>query len=307
MADPQSVEVDGRVVELSNLDKMFYPDEGITKGDVVDYYRSVAEPMVTHLRGRPLTLRRFPDGIVKSRGGFFQKGAGKHFPEWIHTVSVDPRQTDATSEYTVCDDAPTLIYLANLACLEFHVWAARAGALDRPDRLILDIDPPDGVGLGPIRDTARRLRDAYTELGLEPFVQTTGGRGYHVVAPLDQTTEYDVVHELANEVAAWVAEQASDRLTTEHRKGKRGQRIYLDAARNGYAQTAVATYSTRARPGAPVAAPIEWSELSRITPSTYHVGNIGRRLASKGDLWADIDQHARSAATARERLDALRS
>jgi bifunctional non-homologous end joining protein LigD len=297
------VEVDGRMVELSNTGKVLYPDTGATKGDVIAYYRDVADVMVPHLRGRPLTLRRFPNGL--GAPGFYQKDASAHFPSWIRTVAVARRADGGTVDHVLCDDAATLLYLANLACLEHHVWPTRADALDRPDRLIIDIDPPPDADLAEVRDTARRLRDLYEAVGLVPAVQTTGGAGYHVVAPLDRTADVEVVRDLARDLAAHLAAARPDRLTVEIRKGKRRGRILLDTGRNAYGQMGVSPYSLRARPGAPVATPVDWSELGRVAPASYHLGNVRRRLARKGDPWADLDVHAGSGIDARRRLAEL--
>lgn len=177
------IDVAGHTIEVTNAGKLLYPGDGYTKGDVVAYYHDVAEVMLPHLRGRPLTLRRFPDGI--ERDGFYQKDASDYFPEWIRTVAVPRRAGGGVVNHVVCDDAATLVYLANQACLEFHAWPSRVDALDRPDRLIIDLDPPGSAGIRAVRRAARQVRGLLDDLGLVPFAQTTGGSGFHVVAPLD--------------------------------------------------------------------------------------------------------------------------
>ncbi len=284
---------------ISHGDKVFYPADGLTKADVADHYRAVADVMVPHLRGRPLTLRRFPDGIEGE--GWFQKHPSEHFPDWIRVERV-PRRDGGTDEYVLCEDSETLLYLVDQATLEFHIWLSTVDAVDRPDRLVLDLDPPDGTPVAALRDTARRVRDRYTELGLTGFVQPTGGRGFHIVAPLDAKSDTDTVLTLSRRIADSVAEDDADRLTTAQRKDKRGERIFLDANRNGYAQTFVAPYSLRARPGAAVATPLDWSELGKASPDGWDPAKVRRRLSRKDDPWRDIAAHAGSADAALEKL-----
>lgn len=289
-------------VKISKPDKVLYPDDDVTKNDVAMHYAAVAEAMLPHLRDRPLTLRRYPDGIGGE--GWFQKQAPDHLPDWVRVAEV-PQRSGGKGHYVVCDSRETLAYLANQAALEFHVWPATASAPEHPDLVVIDLDPPDGMALKDLRATARQVRDLYEAVGLTPFVQTTGGRGYHVVAPLDGETDVDEVREFAREAADHLAAQHADQLTTALRKEKRGDRLFLDANRNGYGQTFVTPYSLRARPGAPVAIPIEWSELGNAEPAGWTVFTARRRLAQKADPWRDIHRHAASAKRAREQLRKL--
>jgi len=242
--------------------------------------------MVPHLRGRPLTMHRFPDGI--GAHGFFQQQASEHFPDWLHVVEVPQRSGTGTVRHVVCDNAESLVYLANQAVLEFHACLSTVDDLDNPDRLVIDLDPPDGVRIGELRDAVRRTCSQIDHVGLVPFIQTTGGRGFHVAAPLDATTTFDEVRTFAHDLADRLVRSRPDRFTTEQRKNKRGGRIFLDTNRNAYGQTAVAPYSLRARPGAHAATPIDPGELSRVTPQKYGLGNLRHRLANKADPWADI-------------------
>lgn len=296
MTDQRELVIDDRTIPVSRPDKLLYPDDGVTKSDVVDHYRQVAEVMLPHLRGRPLTLRRFPDGIEAE--GFFQKEASDFFPDWLTVVKVPRRDGGSPMHQVICDSAAALVYLASLATLEFHVWPSTESALDDPDRLVVDIDPPDGVGVRELRDVAKRVAAAVEPLGLTGFVQATGGRGFHVVAPLDASEGYDDVRRLAREVVEDLAAADPDRLTTAIRKESRQGRIFLDINRNGYAQTYIAPYSLRARPGAPVATPLDWSELSRAKPNGFDSARVRRRLGQKADPWRRIDASAASAADA---------
>jgi bifunctional non-homologous end joining protein LigD len=295
--------VGGRTVQVSSVGKPFFPDAGLVKGDLLAYYRDVAEVMVPHLRGRPLNLQRFPDGVGGK--GFWQQGASDHFPDWVRTVTVERRGRGGTVDHVVCDDAATIVYLANLATVTFHAWTSTVDHLVRPDLVVLDLDPDPGQGLDVVRAAARAVRAACEELGLTPFVQTSGSKGYHVVAPLEPGPDGEVVHDFAADLAALVAARDPGRLTVEWRKAKRQGRLLLDTARNGYAQTIVAPYSVRPRPEAPVATPIDWPELGRVEPRSYTVANLRRRLARKPDPWADMADHAVPFHPVRSRLDEL--
>jgi bifunctional non-homologous end joining protein LigD len=272
-----SLRVGGRTVQVSSVGKPFFPDAGLTKGDLVGYYRDVAEVMLPHLRGRPLNLQRFPNGIEGH--GFWQQGASEHFPDWVRTVTVERRGRGGTVDHVVCDDAATVVYLANLATVTFHAWTSTVEQLARPDLVILDLDPDPDQGLEVVRAAARAVSAACEEVGLTPFVQTSGSRGYHVVMPLRPGPDVEVVRDLAAELALLVAARDPARLSVEWRKVKRDGRLLLDTARNGYAQTIVAPYSVRPRPEAPVATPIDWAELGRVEPRSYTVANLRRRLA----------------------------
>src|SRR5436305_8591759 len=211
---------------------MLFPDQHISKGDVVDYYRRVAPVMVPHLRNRPLMLERYRAGI--DRGGFYQKEASEYFPAAIHRVEVP--KAGGVVHHPLVDTEDALVYLANQGCLTFHCWTAQADQLRRPDRVVFDLDPPAADGaFATVRATALRLRDLFHRLGLVAFVQTTGSRGVHVVAPIVAGPDHDEVLAFAGALAGVLAASEPTRLTTEFRKAKRGGRVYLDIARNGYA------------------------------------------------------------------------
>jgi bifunctional non-homologous end joining protein LigD len=298
-----SLRVGGRTVQVSSVAKPFFPEAGLTKGDLVGYYRDVAEVMLPHLRGRPLNLQRFPNGVEGH--GFWQQGASDHFPDWVRTVTVERRGRGGTVDHVVCDDPATVVYLANLATVTFHAWTSTVEQLACPDLVVVDLDPDPGQGLEVVRAAARAVRKACEEVGLAPFVQTSGSKGYHVVMPLEPGPDVEVVRDLAADLALLVAARDPDRLTVEWRKEKRHGRLLLDTARNGYAQTVVAPYSVRPRPEAPVATPIDWSELGRVEPRSYTVANLRRRLARKPDPWAGMAAEAAPFDPVRARLDEL--
>jgi bifunctional non-homologous end joining protein LigD len=298
-----SLQVGGRTVQVSSVAKPFFPETGLTKGDLLAYYRDVAETMLPHLRGRPLNLQRFPNGV--DGHGFWQQGASDHFPDWVRTVTVERRGRGGTVDHVVCEDAATIVYLANLATVTFHAWTSTVEHLARPDLVVLDLDPDPDQGLEVVRAAARAVRAACGELGLAPFVQTSGSKGFHVVVPLQPGPDVEVVRDFAAELAALVAARDPGRLTVEWRKEKRHGRLLLDTARNGYAQTIVAPYSVRPRPEAPVATPIDWDELGRVEPRSYTMTNLRRRLARKPDPWAGMAAQAAAFEPVRARLDEL--
>jgi bifunctional non-homologous end joining protein LigD len=287
-------------------ERVLFPEDGITKGEIVEYYRRVAPVMVPHVQGRPLMLERYPEGIVGP--GFYQKNISDHFPPFVHRVEV--AKEGGTLVHAVADDEDTLVYLANQGSLTFHVWTSRVDRLRQPDLVVFDLDPPArGSGFPVVRTAARRLRDVLQDLGLAPFLKTTGSRGLHVVAPLESGPDFEAVRAFAFAVAEILVAMDPGRLTTEVRKAKRGGRVFVDVLRNGYAQTVVAPYSVRARPGAPVSTPLDWEELSsgRLTPDRYTIRNVFRRLGAKVDPWSGMAERARPLDGARHRLDALAS
>ncbi len=295
--------VSGQDIELKNLDKVWFPDAAITKGDVVDYYLDIADTMMVHLSERPLTLQRFPDGIDAE--GFYQQQRPDYFPDWVGQASL-PRSGDGDDRvrHVVCEDAASLVYLANQGVITFHGWLARAGQPHQPDRLVFDLDPV-GDDFSPVRTAARRVAALMTDLGMTPYLMTTGSRGLHVVAPVDGGADFDATRGCAQAMAARLAAEYPRELTTEQRKNKREGRLYLDVMRNAYGQTAVVPYALRALPGAPVATPLDWDELDRseLGPRRYHLGNLRQRLGQKRDPWRDMNRHRVSVAKARERLD----
>ena len=288
--------------EIKNLDKVLFPDSGVTKGELVDHYRSVADVALPHLKDRPLTLHRFPDGIEK--GGFWTKEASSHFPAWIHRVTVPKEKGEVT--HVTCDNTATLVYLAGQAAVVLHVWLARADKLMCPDRLVIDLDP-SGASFDVVRRAAADARDLMEEVGLRPFLMATGSSGLHVTVPLDRRTEQPAVRAFAERAALVLSRRQPDLYTTEFSKAERRGRLYLDVARNGYAQTVVAPYSVRARPGAPVSVPLDWDELDdpELRPDRWTVRTIGDRLAERGDPWAGIGRYGRGLQKPARRLERL--
>ena len=298
----RTVTIGGHAIELSNLDKPLFPKSGLTKGDLIDYYGKVAETALPHLRDRPVTLQRFPDGI--GAGGFFQKDAPDYFPEWIERARLE--KEGGTVDHVLVNNAATLVYLANQACITPHVGLSRIDRIERPDRLVIDLDPSSD-DFGGIQEAAARVRQVLEEVGLAAFVQTTGSRGLHVVAPLDRSADFDATRDFARALCSGLARRFPDAFTVEQRKDKRGNRIYLDYLRNAYGQTFVAPYAVRALEEAPVATPLDWSEAGskNLTPRKYTIKTLFRRLAQRADPWREMDRRRRSLQAAQRRLDAV--
>jgi bifunctional non-homologous end joining protein LigD len=298
----EQIQVGSRTIEVANLEVMVFPEEGITQGDLINIYRRLADTMLPHLGGRPLTMQRFPDGIGNE--GFYQRKASAYFPDWIRRVSVEVAEDNGKQLEVVCDNEATLVYLVDQGLVTPHVWLSRVDKLDYPDKLIFDLDPPDSE-FEPVRVAAGLLHDLLDDLGLVPFVMTTGSRGAHVAVPLDRSADFDTVRRFAHDVAKLVAQREPDHLTVEVRKDKRGDRLFIDYLRNAYGQNSVAPYGVRAKPGAPVATPLDWDELSdsALHSQSYTVRNIFRRLGQKDDPWTEIVSHARSLSEGRDRLD----
>jgi bifunctional non-homologous end joining protein LigD len=289
-------------VKCSSTDRVVFADLGLTKGDVIEYYESVSELILAELAGRPITFERFNKGIGGE--GYFQKHVPKYFPTWIDRVTVKGSKKKVT--HAVCNKPADLIYMANQNALTFHVPTATVADLDAPDRLIFDLDPPpDRFDL--VIEAARITRALFAELGLPAFCKTTGSKGLHVIAPLDRSASYAEVHALARGCAELLAGRHPDILTTEFYKKDRGDRLYLDAERNHAGATAVAAYTIRARPGAPVSMPISWDELDDpdLRPDGFAIPGVEARLDRVGDLWADLAGTAAPAGSAAEKLAAL--
>ncbi len=279
-------EINGHRVELSNLEKVFYEDSGVTKGEIIDYYRRVFPKMETHIRNRPLTLHRYPDGI----GGvdFYQKEAPDYIPDYIETVEI--KKVEGGKQYQIMGNSrATIVYLANLGTITFHIWLSKLDSLQLPDKLILDLDPPRD-DFEPVREAAFDLRDIMEELKLDPFVMTTGSKGLHIALHIKRELEFDRVRDTANKITSHLASLYPEKYTTEVRKKKRKGRLFLDTARNAYGQTSVSPYSLRARKDCPVATPLEWDELDdpELHSKTYTINNIFRRLGQRDDPWRNF-------------------
>ncbi|MGR4878669.1 non-homologous end-joining DNA ligase [Streptomyces sp. LARHCF249] len=298
---PKRVRAGRRTVDISRPEKVLFPEDGITKADLAGHYRTVARRMLPHLRGRPLMLERHPDGI--DGPGFMQKDLPDHVPDWIHRAEL-PKE-GGTVTYAVCDDTATLLYLADQACITPHRFLSKADRPDHPDRLVFDLDPP-GEDFALVREAATGLHALLDELELPSLLMSTGSRGLHVVVALDRRAPFDDVRAFARGAADVLAARHPDRFTTEPRKKARRGRLYLDVQRNAYAQTSVTPYAVRARRGAPVAAPLSWTDLDdpELTARRWTLTTVDRLLEE--NPWQDPPR-PRSLKRAQDLLGALRA
>lgn len=289
---------------ITHPEKVLFPDDGITKGELASYYEAVAPVMVPHLRSRPITMERFPAGIGKK--GFIQKDVSKGFPAWLERVEVPKK--DGTVHHPIVTNARSLLWIANQNCITPHVWTSRAPDLHHPDICVFDLDPSvDDAAV--LRGAALRLRDVLEELGLPAWVKTSGSKGFHIAVPLDGKLETDEVAAFAHAVGTLLVARDPKHLTQEFHKKNRGKRILVDTGRNGYSATFAAAYAVRAKPGAPVSAPCTWAEVERgeVQPQTFTLRTMTQRIEDAGDLWADMRKRKRSLARAVERLRRIRS
>jgi bifunctional non-homologous end joining protein LigD len=294
-----AVRVDGRDIEISRPEKVLFPDDGITKGELIEYYARIAPWILPHVSNRPLTLERYPNGIGTKR--FFQKEVSSYFPKWIRTVTVE--KVGGTVTHVVCNDTATLVYIANQACVTPHIFLSRIDKLDVPDQLIFDLDP-QGDDFDLVKSTAVAFKQILDELGLPAFLKTTGSRGLHVAVPLQRREKYESVRSFAREVASVIVAQAPRERTMEPLKAKRGNRVFIDTNRNGYAQLVAPAYAVRARRGAPVSVPVAWAELKQknLRSNGFTIRNVFERLDAVEDPWADFWRSAVSLTKARRKL-----
>ena len=279
-------ELAGRSVVVKNLETVFFPETGITKGDLLTYYRRVAGAMLPHLEGRPLTLYQCPDGIEGHC--FYRRKLPEHAPEWFRRVFHDPRTKTGRVPLILVEDEAQLIWLANQAAIEFHAWNARLPHLDRPDRLIFDLDPGE-VGFELVLKAAVIVHEELASLGLSAWPKTSGGRGLHLFVPLKPEKGH-------TEVRAW-ARAFAERVEAKHGfvrlpKGRshEGRSVQIDYAQNGYGRNTAAPYTVRARPGAPVSTPLFWNEVRQgeVDPTELNLRSVPARLEERGDPWQDL-------------------
>jgi bifunctional non-homologous end joining protein LigD len=276
-----------RDVPLTHPGKVLFPADGITKADLAAYYRDVADRMVPHVRDRPVSMQRFNNGIDGE--GFFQKNVARGLPDWVRRVRVGKR--GGSLVHALANDAATLVWLANQNCITPHVWTARADRLERPDRMVFDLDPSGDDEFALVGRTARDLGGLLREAGVEPFAMTTGSRGVHVVVALQRRYGFDRVRAAAVAVAEELVARRPRELTMEFYKRKRDGRLFVDVNRNAYAATSVPPYAVRPKPGAPVATPLRWEELEDrgLSAQRYTLRNV---LERDGDPWAAMRRRA---------------
>ena len=287
---------------ITHPEKVLFPDDGITKGDLAAYYETVAPVILPHLRGRPVTMERYPAGIGKK--GFWQKDVSRGFPDWLERVEVSKK--DGVVHHPIVNDTRSLLWITNQNTITQHVWTSRTPDLYRPDICVFDLDPSQDDPAA-VRAAAIGLRALLEELTLSSWIKTSGSKGFHIVVPLDGSARTDDVERFAHGVGRLMVARDPDHLTQEFSKADRGGRILVDTGRNGYSATFATAYAVRAKAGAPVSAPCTWEEVERgeVLPRSFTVRTLPARVARVGDLWSDMKRRGRSLTRARAKLDRM--
>lgn len=273
-----------RPVTFSNVDKGFFPE--LTKGDLIQYYASIAPVLLPHLAGRPISMSRYPDGIFG--GSFYEKQAPGHQPDWMRTTPVDSDSQRGIIDFLLADSAEALMWFANMGCIEVHPFHSREGSLDNPDYAIFDFDPSEGSTWDQVVGAVKLLEVALRQLGLTGYPKLSGSRGIHVYVPLQPVHDYSRVRRFVGEVGRYLAAANPDDVTMEWDKSKRTGKVFIDHNRNASGQTVAAPYSVRPRPGAPISAPLAWAEVGDVENGQWTIANIWDRLVRHGDLFAPV-------------------
>lgn len=288
LEDDTELVIGRKKVEISNPDKVYWPDENISKGELIRYYQMIAPYMIPYLKDRPMSLKRNPNGLKDE--GFFQKDAGELAPSWMKTAKVYSESTDKDIHYLLCNDAASLVFIANLGCIEMNPWNSRVGKLDKPDYLVMDIDPSDKNDFDDCVDAAKVIKEILDSVKVPGYCKTSGASGLHVYIPLHAKYEYERVKDFAHLIATLTTEQLPDLTTLERSLSKRAKnKIYVDYLQNRRGQTLAAAYSVRPKPGATVSTPLDWKEVKHgLHPSDFTIFNIEKRIRKKGDLFEPV-------------------
>jgi bifunctional non-homologous end joining protein LigD len=290
----RQVEVDGRRLKLTNLDKVLYPEAGFTKGEVVDYYAKVAPAIVPHLTGRALTLRRFPEGVDDIEGAFFEKRCPKHRPKWVKTTRVQAGPHAGKIDFCVCDGLPTLIWMAQLAAIELHPSLSLARAPTRPTVLAFDLDPGPPANILDCCRVGLRLREMFGHFGVQSFPKTSGSKGLQVYIPLNEKVHYETTKPFAKAIAQLLEKQTPKEVVSKMKKVERTGKVFVDWSQNHQRKTTIAVYSLRARERPTVSTPITWEEVEEALERrdagrlVFEAGDVLRRIEEHGDLFAPV-------------------
>src|SRR6266568_4249724 len=283
----QITQVGKRKVELSNLTKVLFPDDHIVKAQLIEFYLKIAPTILTHVKGRPLSLVRYPDGIDKE--SFFQKNRPGWAPDWIEHVALGEEKKD----YVIATEEASLVWLANLACIELHQMHSRAPHFDKPDYIVYDLDPPENLRFPQVAELALEFKEYLESFGYHPFVKTTGRKGLHILTPIEPKWDFRTAFEAAKAVAQPFVDSHASLLTLLIKKEQRKGRVLLDIYRNRPSQTIVAAYSVRGLPGAPVSVPLHWEELAPLeSPTALNIQSTAQRVTQNGDPWEAIAAYA---------------
>jgi bifunctional non-homologous end joining protein LigD len=288
----RQVEVDGRELKLTNLDKVLYPEAGFTKGEVVDYYAKVAPAMLPHLAGRPLTLRRYPEGVDDTDAAFFEKRCPKHRPDWVKTTPVSA--STGNIDFCLCEDLPTLVWMAQLAAIELHPSLSLAKNLDRPTVLAFDLDPGDPADVLDCCRVAIRLRGLFAHFDVECFPKTSGSKGLQVYVPLNSKASYEETKPFAKAIAQLLEKQTPDEVVSKMKKVDRRGKVFVDWSQNHQRKTTIAVYSLRARERPTASTPVTWDEVEAALGKddasrlVFEAGEVLKRVDRLGDLFAPV-------------------
>jgi bifunctional non-homologous end joining protein LigD len=294
VAESRIVEVDGRELKLTNLDKVLYPRAGFAKGEVIDYYAKVGPTMVPHLSGRAVTLRRFPEGVDDLDAAFFEKRCPKHRPKWVKTAKVRAGLDGGSIDFCVCDSLPTLIWMAQLAAIELHPSLSLSRAPTRPSFLAFDLDPGPPADVVQCCEVAVRLRDLFAHFGLKSFPKTSGSKGMQVYVPLNVKTSYEETKPMAKAIAQLLEKQTPDKVVSKMKKVERKGKVMVDWSQNHRSKTTIAVYSLRARERPTASTPIAWEEVEATIGSgdaselVFEAGDVLERIERHGDLFAPV-------------------
>ncbi|WP_133131240.1 non-homologous end-joining DNA ligase [Legionella yabuuchiae] len=279
-------------VEISHPKKLLYPEHEISKQEVAEYFSKISSYLLPFVKNRPITLKRYPNGI--DNDGFFNKHRPDYFPDYVKKLTVPTKEDGSEMNMVGIESEQALVYLAGQDTLELHISLSTMDSIEKPDQIIFDFDPSDN-DFEKVRTASKALKTLLDEFNLHSFVKTSGSRGLHVHIPIEPAYKFDVIKQVARNIAKKLHEQCPNITTLEQRKNKRGDNVFIDFLRNDYAMTAIAPYSTRAKHGAPVATPISWDEVAHpsLTPQTYTIKNIFRRLAQINDPWDNFNYYNR--------------
>jgi bifunctional non-homologous end joining protein LigD len=294
VAASRQVEVDGRELKLTNLDKVLYPEAGFTKGEMVDYYAKVAPAIVPHLSGRAVTLRRFPEGVDDLDAAFFEKRCPKHRPKWVRTARVEAGPHAGKIDFCVCDSLPTLIWMAQLAAIELHPSLSRSRAPKRPTVLAFDLDPGPPADIVDCCRVGLRLRDLFGHFDVQSFPKTSGSKGLQIYVPLNREVYYEQTKPFAKAIAQLLEKQTPDRVVSKMKKVEREGKVFVDWSQNHQRKTTIAVYSLRARERPTVSTPVTWEEVKAVADSgdagslVFEAADVLRRIDEQGDLFAPV-------------------
>jgi bifunctional non-homologous end joining protein LigD len=294
VAASRQVEVDGRELKLTNLDKVLYPKAGFSKGEVVDYYAKVAPAIIPHLAGRAVTLRRFPEGVDDLDAAFFEKRCPKHRPKWVKTARVEAGPRAGKIDFCVCDSLPTLVWMAQLAAIELHPSLSLSRAPKRPTVLAFDLDPGPPADVVDCCRVGLRLRELFDRFGLRCFPKTSGSKGLQIYVPLNTRTSYEVTKPFAKAIAQLLEKQTPGRVVSKMKKVEREGRVFVDWSQNHQRKTTIAVYSLRARERPTVSTPVAWDEVEAAAKSgdasklVFEAGDALKRIEQHGDLFAPV-------------------